>query len=254
MNANNLRLLALDFDGVIADSIQECLVVGNNALVAFSGKNHKIQQVEELAATTLEKARRMRNFIRSGEDYVYIFYALQKKIELKTQLDFDTFLMANTELRASFFDLFYLERQALLTKHRDRWLSLNPLYRGIKPLVNNYCRQNRLAIITTKKIAFVEEILHYNRIKPQPDALFHAHEDRSKKDIIEDLLLHKQLDPGDVHFVDDQVDNLVTVSAAKVCCILAAWGYNDDKQRQKASENKIKILTLADFLKYYASA
>ena len=66
--------LALDFDGVIADSIGECLVIGHNAYVKFTQAGQQICRLEELNKTHKDECRRLRNFIRSGEDYVYIVH------------------------------------------------------------------------------------------------------------------------------------------------------------------------------------
>lgn len=250
-NKNNRRFLALDFDGVLVDSIQECLVVGNNAYAAYSGKGAKILSVDELSHAMLQKSRHLRNYIRSGEDYVYIFHALHKKIELKDQIDFDAFLMANTELRTVFFNLFYLERQSLLIRERRLWLNLNPIYPGIPMLLYAYAKQDRLAIVSTKKSSYIIEILQHNGIEVAPKWIFHAHEEYSKRDIISDLLQQKKLAPCEIHFIDDQVSNLLAVQPLGVECFLAAWGYNDDKQRQTAARQKLPILTFQEFLQNY---
>jgi hypothetical protein len=67
----NKQLLAMDFDGVIADSISECAVAGYNGYEAYCGNNIEIKTPEEINIDQLNKFRTMRPYIRSGEDYIY---------------------------------------------------------------------------------------------------------------------------------------------------------------------------------------
>jgi len=75
--------LALDFDGVIVDSIQECLVVGYNAFIEYTGKGSKILDLSSLDHDDMAKCHRLRNFIRSGEDYVYIQLAISEGVDIQ---------------------------------------------------------------------------------------------------------------------------------------------------------------------------
>ena len=93
------HILALDFDGVIGDSIAECLVVGHNAFVRFSGAGQIIQSFDELDRGQATEARRLRNYIRSGEDYVFIFLALSKGIQIQTQEAFDAFKSSHFDFK-----------------------------------------------------------------------------------------------------------------------------------------------------------
>ena len=75
-------LLALDFDGVIADSIGECLVIGYNAFSSFSGKKKRIRLLNELDDSLVTQARQLRNFIHDGADYVFIYLILDQDVSI----------------------------------------------------------------------------------------------------------------------------------------------------------------------------
>ena len=67
MNLNqNKQLLAMDFDGVIADSISECAVAGYNGYEAYCDNNIRIKTPEEINPDQLNKFRTMHPYIRSG--------------------------------------------------------------------------------------------------------------------------------------------------------------------------------------------
>lgn len=239
--------LALDFDGVIADSIEECLVVGFNAYNEFSGEGNRILDLSDLPNEDITGAKRLRNFIRSGEDYVYIQLALSECVEILNQEDFDDFLLNNSRLKHTFFKLFYEERERLSTEHAERWIQLNPLYPGMHEFLRRYPDRERLFIISTKKKHFINRILTGHEIDFPGKNIFHAGQDRSKNDIIQDLMEMHTLSPSHFRYVDDQVDTLIKMKYTGVKRYLAGWGYNDDKQKARARDANIPVLTLDDF-------
>jgi phosphoglycolate phosphatase-like HAD superfamily hydrolase len=245
----NTRFLALDFDGVIGDSIHECLVVGFNAYQQYLGTNKKVYSFEELNPGSIEQARAIRNYIRSGEDYVYIYHALENKAPILSQDDFDAFTQTFSSLRDRFFEVFYSERQRFLDHHREQWLRLNPLYPGMQPWLQKYPHKDRLVIITTKKTEYVAEILKFHDIILKSEALYHASPKHPKKDIIASLLQRYEIEPSEFVFIDDQVDTLIKVKPVQVKCILALWGYNTLEQQKTAQKNNIPGCELEDFWK-----
>lgn len=251
----NIRtdFLALDFDGVIADSINECLVVGHNAFVEHLKSGHKIKNLNELHKKEIDEFKRLRNFIRSGEDYVFIQLALHDHEKIEHQVDFDRFSEQNKHLTRKFFDLFYMERDSFSTQQSQLWVELNPLYPGIRELLSFYEPKENLFIITTKKIEFVHKILLANGIPLKATHCYHAHGQKTKLEIILDLLNKYNNSPDHFHFVDDQVDTLIKVKQAGIRCHLARWGYNNPEQLNRAKRAGIPAILLKDFLEQFSS-
>ena len=156
--------LALDFDGVIADSIGECLVIGHNAYVEYTQAGQQICRLEELNETHKAECRRLRNFIHSGEDYVYINLAIDNRVRIGNQQAYDSFVNKHLNLKDTFYDLFYRERESFSSTNKELWIELNPLYKGIKQFLLQYQSKERLFIITTKKIKYALKILTANSI------------------------------------------------------------------------------------------
>jgi len=240
-------LLALDFDGVVVDSIAECLVVGYNALAIQQGRDERIQRLDELPPATVWEARRIRNFIRHGQDYVFIHFALQQSVAIANQVDFDGFLEKNQSLENEFRRIFYDERARFLQEEPQNWLALNPFYPDMQEFVENYQPPERLFIITTKLRENVEAILQGNGVEFYPDNIYSADQKISKSQIIGQLLAEKQLKPAHFHFIDDQVDTLIRAQSTGVNLYLAGWGYNNAEQVETARKNRLQILTLAEF-------
>ncbi|MBN1482525.1 HAD family hydrolase [candidate division KSB1 bacterium] len=244
-------ILALDFDGVIVDSIKECLVSGYNAYANYTHEKN-IERYDDLDPHWVKCARAMRNYIRNGEDYVYIAHALANKIAVKSQRDFDDFAREHAALRQSFFNFMLNHRIDFSESKPDLWAALNPLYEGMREFIVNYSNKNNFYIITTKKLLFVHKILAANKIQLIRENIFDTSADKSKKEIIEDILRDRHIRPEQFYFIDDQVDTLIKVQATGVQCLLATWGYNNPEQRRLAENSTIELLGLDRFIEEFS--
>ena len=242
------QILALDFDGVIADSIAECLVVGYNAYSKYTGKRNAIASLSDLSPDVFAEGRRLRNFIRAGQDYVYIHMVIDLGENIPDQMAYDAFTEKYADRFDDYFQLFYAERQRLLDEQPEVWNSLNPLYPGIQLLLQRYPEKEKLYIVTTKKVAYVIEILKSNHIELVERNMFHAHKSFPKADIIQHISELAEISAKDIVFVDDQVDTLIKVAPTGASCYLATWGYNNEEQQNKSLMNHIPHLKRTDFI------
>ncbi len=238
--------LALDFDGVVADSVEECLLVAHNAYTEYKGGT-RTYNLSELAPVLISEFKRLRNFIRSGADFVYIIKAVTEKKNISSQQEFDDYLTGHEDSRKLFFDLFYRERERFSVQMPDIWILFNPLYDGMEEFLQRYPYKERLFIITTKKMFFVEKIFFYFNIRLNRDNLYTATEKNSKKDIILHLLQKYNISPQQFWFIDDQIDTLLKVKDTRIHCMLAEWGYTEKQQINRGKKEKIQIITLKDF-------
>jgi phosphoglycolate phosphatase-like HAD superfamily hydrolase len=240
--------LALDFDGVIADSIGECLVIGHNAYGRHTQAGQRICRLEELSETHLAECKRLRNFIRSGEDYVYINLAIDSKARIQNQQEYDSFVNKHLNLKNTFYDLFYREREFFSSTKQDLWIELNPLYKGIKQFLLQYPSKERLFIITTKKIKYALKILTGNSIYLKKENCFNASGRDTKLKIVQNLLDGNNISSDEFYYIDDQVDTLIEVKESGVHCLLAEWGYTTPQQILSARSENIPGIQLHDFL------
>ena len=244
--------LALDFDGVIADSIEECLVVGHNAYGTHRKTDVRITTLADLPPRRVREAKRLRNFIRSGADYVFLFHALDRDVAIENQDDFDRFLNAHTSLQPVYFHLFYEERETFSSTHHEEWIRLNPLYPGISDFLKSFKAVERLLIITTKKIQYAFQILSAHTLPFVQTNGYHADARQPKDAIIDELLQKHRLPPSRFHFVDDQIDTLLQAAPLGIRSYLADWGYVNDEQRLRAEQDGIEILPLPEFLRRFS--
>ncbi|MFA5728727.1 MAG: HAD family hydrolase [Candidatus Neomarinimicrobiota bacterium] len=244
-------ILALDFDGVVVDSIAECLIVGYNAYQNAIGRVKRITGLDQMSISIQKESRRLRNFIRHGEDYVYIFQIITEKYLTRDQTDFDRFVDKNIQNKEEFRMQFYRERSRFLQEEPALWLSLNSFYKGMSDFLKNYKLADRLYIITTKKLEYVKAILAHAGIILPEENLFAADSSRGKPEIIADLLEKTKLRPNNFFFIDDQVDTLLKLQTLNVRLFLASWGYTNKQQIRQAKASGIQPLTLSEFFQIF---
>lgn len=238
------RCLILDFDGVIADSVNECLISSFNAYQAYQKKKERIYIVDDIPADTVKRFKEMRPLIRFGQDFVYIHHSFQQELLITNQKDFDLFLKSNQNLNDIFYQLYYQERTTFFQKNNDLWLMANPLYPGIKDLIKRYPKQD-IFIVTTKDTFFADEILKANKIFLHRKNLFQAKGEETKKKIINNILIDNQYMPKKSIFIDDHIDMVMSASETGIRSMIATWGYNSATEHQIAIDNNLELIELS---------
>ena len=246
----NEHILALDFDGVIGNSVHECLVVSFNAFY-YPNQGIIVKSVAELDANLVREFTRIRNYIRSGADFMYILMALRDNIVISGQQDFDDYTRQHSELHDKYFKDFYRVRETLSVEHFDLWLELNPFYEGMGEYLAGYPVKDSLYIITTKKIEYVIKLLSYHHIELVEGNLFTADKNKGKRQVLMDIMTKHRKSPDKVWYIDDQIDTLLKIYDSGVRCQMALWGYNNAEQLGTAEKANIPALTLDKFRKLF---
>jgi len=244
-----MKYIGLDFDGVIVDSVNECLLVGQNSFLEYIDAPNNIDSLNEIPYNELIKLKYSRKFIRSGEDYVFICMALNKNHDIKDQNSFDRFKQKHGNLQPKFYELFYKERLSMFKKKRQLWIKLNPFYPGVINFCKSSLSMSNFFIISTKEKRYIIELLKDKQIEINHNYVFQATNLKNKQSIINDLLKLHQIKPNEFIFVDDHIDTLKSVKYTGVQCFLANWGYNSFHQERVAIQNKIPVLSLSEFCK-----
>ena len=246
------HVLALDFDGVIGNSVNECLIVAYNAFYGLKDAD-RVKTVDALNPVLVQNFRRMRNLIRGGADFLFILLALEKELDIRNQKAFDAFTETNHQREHEFFEAFYQEREYLSSRHPDVWVQLNPLYEGMEAFLKQYPQKQALYIITTKKIFFVKKILAFYSIPLVPGNLFTSDKTKSKREILLEIKAKHKINPEQLWYIDDQVDTLIKIQNTGIQCLLAEWGYNDEAQHKIGGENGILPIKLEEFRNNFGS-
>lgn len=242
------NILALDFDGVIADSIHECLFSGYNAYAGLCAKP-LVRSLDEIDEDNMREARRLRNFIRSGEDYVYIQQIIHDQAAVLDQSMWDAFIAEHKDKHDAYLQAFYGVREKLSKDDPALWASMSPLFLGVKDMLASFTPKENLYIITTKRVDYVDLILDANGIQLIQENKIQSVPGKSKLQILQYIIAERSFNPKEMIFIDDQVDTLIKTLPSGVNCLLALWGYNNTDQVLRGTQAGIGSLELEEFVR-----
>ncbi len=211
-------IAVLDFDGVICDSVDECLAASFYAAYEMQG----LASPAGGTASRRERFARMRVFIRSGEDYLLIHRLIDRGIEVVDQAGFDEEIRrAGRKQMARFHELFYRGREALMERDRDAWLAMNRIYPQARAVLEAAAGR-ALFILSTKRPQYIHEILGHAGLPLPPRQVLYSAE-HPKLPLVERLRAEGGF--ARAAFVDDQVQHLLGNPYPLVSVHLASWGY-----------------------------
>ena len=248
-----MPVLALDFDGVICDSAQECLISACFARANARGERFepRLSAVPKPLGAAFSQ---MRPFVRIGMDYLVALDLIERKAPVASQDDFDNGLAARLDSICREYGVadadaletyFHDARTVLREQDVDAWMALNPLYDGMA-LGLNACRDrfNAIYVVTNKPTKAALAILaHHGVALPEAHVLgsdkFEAA--TAKNDHLHRVSAMASVPFEDIHFVDDQVAHLIAAAGLGANCYLAGWGYTSAEQIRAATEAGISV-------------
>lgn len=243
-------LAAFDFDGVVWDTVNECFYVGYNVFKKIEGDI----PADELILR--DAFRSGRYLARTGGDFYIIFHLIKQNPDIDfLKIKNENFYKLREELSEKiniFLQDFYNFRKQLIEKDFSFWMSLQSSFEGVSDMLavikNKFMD---LVICSTKDEQSIKKMLAYLK---QDYIVFGKEYTTDKKEQIITITKKYGIKPSQVIFVDDLMENLLAVRETGAKVIMAGWGYNNSKERKKASdagiivankENLIKMMELA---------
>ena len=254
-----MELLALDFDGVISDSAPEAWLVTLRTYAALRPVEAiagLLARAEGQSPDEIRVDAAYRRFVammplgNRAEDFAVALSLVAGDRDAPDQAAFDRVFAAEPgEFLRSFHERFYHVRTALREGDPERWVSLIGPYPEFLATVRRCAQAVRLAIATAKDRASVEQLLERYGIADlfAPETLLDKDAGRSKRGHLERLHARLGVPYPEIVFVDDKVNHLDDVSGMGVRGVLAAWGYNGERERRQARERGYIVCTLDDF-------
>ncbi|MBS2033714.1 HAD family hydrolase [bacterium] len=239
------RVLALDFDGVIWDSVGECFVMARRVYTEMTG----------LPCSDLEAPfRRGRWLVRTGGDFLLILQLAmadpERDLTHFPKAEFEQLQQQKAYEMAEFAKAFYALREKTRDEHWDEWSSFQQPY----PLLLQQFGELRkvfdtIVVCTTKDTRSAQALLASAGL----DLPIYGRElALHKGDQIQALCREHGVTPAQIFFIDDLVENLDQVRPTGAACGLAAWGYNTSAERERAvieGYPVLEVFSLAQDLK-----
>jgi phosphoglycolate phosphatase-like HAD superfamily hydrolase len=242
-----VKLLALDFDGVVSDSAREAFAVARRTYTDLRPASPLRAAAEEPLWRAFLALMPLGN---RAEDYAVILAALLRGVPLPDQAAYDAFRasLAPERLRA-FHRQFYRVRAAWSERDPAGWLAALRPYPAFCALLRRRAGDVRLGIATAKDRRSVRELLvSYGISDLFPDGFVLDKEAGEKKrDHVTKLAALAGCGLGETTFVDDKVNHLEDVAPLGARCVLATWGYNGEREHRIARARGFLVCGLDDF-------
>jgi phosphoglycolate phosphatase-like HAD superfamily hydrolase len=253
-----VKLLALDFDGVISDSAPESFVVALHTYVALRPGTSidPIQdRIDALAVTGVHQDESYRDFVElmplgnRAEDFGVVLSILDSGLEVRDQRGYNAVRdAAGREFLDTFHERFYRFRRDLRAANPERWTQLLGPYPRFVDLLKRRGADTILALATAKdRESAIWLLSDYGLSALLPaDRVLDKEAGPDKKAHLRALQQQLDLPFKDITFIDDKVNHLDAVAPLGVRCALAAWGYNGAREHAEAKSRGHLLCTLDD--------
>lgn len=245
-------ILALDFDGVLCNGLQEYFQTAWRAYGILMGAD------PPLPPDLAERFYPLRAVVETGWEMPLLLYGLCQGVEDEAILarwgDIVPELLETTGWTAT-------QIMAAVDGVRDRWiatdlpswLALHRFYPGVLDWVQQAQAMDIYpVIISTKEGRFIAQLLQQQGLALAPEQIMGKEVKRPKGETLGQLLTNPpggSIAPASIWFIEDRYQTLEKVAAypdlGNVALFLADWGYNTPRDRAAARHNdRVTVLSL----------
>ncbi|KAG2445183.1 hypothetical protein HYH02_008651 [Chlamydomonas schloesseri] len=243
--ATQQKLIALDFDGVVCDSVGESSLSAFKAAAILWPHIFGTPAAEARKAELVEKMRAVRPVVETGYENIIQIRALYEGVHVDDMLgSWEHMLpakMAEWGLqRADMVELFGRVRDDWIAADLTGWLAPNRIYDGVADPVRAALAAHHVYIVTTKQAHYTEILMRDMAAVPFPgDRIFsQTVSGRPKGEVLANLAAAHP-DATAKIFVEDKLSTLEKVakdpSLADWRLYLVDWGYNTPAERARAA-------------------
>jgi phosphoglycolate phosphatase-like HAD superfamily hydrolase len=256
-----IRLLALDFDGVISDSAPEAFAVALRCYAELRPDSGLRERAAQLSGGSVPPPGSIAGdglfagfvelmpFGNRAEDYAVVLAALEQGRDLPDQAAYDAFRAGqDPEWLRAYHRHFYRVRASLMQADPEAWRRLMEPYASFLGILRRRASQVVLAIATAKDRRSVAALLcsyGIDDLFPE-DRVLDKETGVTKASHLEHLHRICGVEYPEMAFVDDKLNHLDAVAPLGVDCCLAAWGYNGPREAALARSCGYRVCTLED--------
>jgi phosphoglycolate phosphatase-like HAD superfamily hydrolase len=220
---SNKKIVVFDFDGVICDSTNECMVTSWNTWEAWNGRSDFRYSVENF--TTYEKVRfrALRPRVRGAGEYYVLNHLMQNNIVISTQADYEKEVIKSQHYFPEFKRIFFERRNNLRNLDLKRWLGLHEGYPDVVNLIRALNFSSNLYIATLKDGQSVRLILESYGVDVPAERFYDQSMISSKLEALKSIEIKEQCCRDDMIFIDDNVTHLIPPHNEGYPAVHAAW-------------------------------
>ncbi|MCL2294957.1 MAG: hypothetical protein FWC36_08860 [Spirochaetes bacterium] len=250
MKNQRKKILFLDFDGVLCDSVNETArcawLAGSVVWEAWRG--------EDIPKAYLEKFRTLRPLIKTGYQSIALMKLISENYTetfIKKEFHFmqeQVFTSASLN-RTMLINLFDRVRSDWIKANPRTWFEWQKLYPCTLDIIgvgrNHY---KEVYIVSTKQKKFISRLLHFYGIGFNPNNIYGLEYGENKIEVIENILKEAKVSSKNAVYVDDYSNTLrsfaVTKALKDMRLYLASWGYIFPENIEEIEEEKLGLRVL----------
>lgn len=245
------KIVCFDFDGVICDSTEECLITGYNAWADYQGDGRFITKTEQIQDDFAEYFRVWRGLVRTADQYFVIFDSHANSHMLTSEVDFEKRCTENNQARMKYKELFFKARAKLKDQDEDRWFRLNQVYDGMKEGLNHIMALTDVFIVSGgKEKQSIEIFFKYLGINFPQEKIYDHSVASDKVVAVRKIAQLTGSALKDIIFLDDNINHLRHLQEVGCTPIMAGWGYHTHEHITIATDHNIPILALQNWVRH----
>lgn len=236
-------MLALDFDGLICDGLDECLLVTWNGMHDRRLEDFGPGGLAELPRAFVNQFTHCRRFARHLGHFMVAFEP--RVVDVDNQAAFEALYAALPEPEIERFVAKVNQYRQLVRTSRERaWIDSHALYPGMRGFLAMRARD--LYIVTAKDVDSVEKILASQSVHVNRAHVFG--ERRDKVPALQEIAQREGVLPHELCLVDDNLLNVIDARAAGFGGLWATWGYSAPAHHRLADQHRVPRQSLEQFL------
>ncbi len=233
------KIFALDFDGVIADGLNECILVTWNGYYAKSLDDFSIQGLANVPDWFIERFTQCRNFAKHLRHFAVAIF--DRDTPIYTQEDYEhLYLSLDPSEVESFTNKVNNYRANARTERESLWLDMHTLY----PYIQSFLEilEAPLYIVSAKDSESIIKILARTGINVSPERVFG--EQRYKPVALKEIQQREGRRPEEIFFLDDNIMNVIEAKQETYSAYWASWGYRAEHHLELAYQHQVTSVSL----------
>ncbi len=238
----NKTVLALDFDGLICDALNECILVSWNGYYGKSLDDFSQEGLEVIPRKFRKIFQRCRNFAQHLGHFIVPFLDAQNTIISADDFNL-VYESVSSDVVEEFIQKVTTYRHQIRNTKETEWLQHHSLYPGMQ----TFLTQMKLPvyIVTAKDGESVLKILNSVGINLDENRIFG--EQKNKVEAFQQITDLEHIHNQQLYFFDDNILNVLSAQKSGYTAYWATWGYNAPEHFHIAQENSVSSITLSQF-------
>lgn len=238
----NWRLVIFDFDGVLCDSTDECMVTAWNAWEYHKGGSSFRNNVDQFSAEEKLLFAKIRPRVRGAGEYYVLMRSLSEGIEINAQHQFDALVIRWVAHISKFKSNFFNMRDRLKAVSIEDWIDLHPTHERPLRAFRELYGMRRAVIATLKDRDSVEKIMNRSGVFITKEDILDQSQITTKLQALNIYQDRFKLKKNELVFIDDNVTHLIAPLNAGYTVFLSGWGNVLKEYKNIADEYGIEII------------